>query len=97
MSAPVAISVLLGLIGVPLGLLVAGRGVRFFGPRRRGAFRGAVIGYAGACAITLLLLGAPPFVWPPPSTGVRIWLAVGLLAGPALGAALGGVVASRKG
>ena len=94
--APVAVSVLLGLIGVPVVLLQSGRKFRQFGARGRGLFRGAVIGYAVAASITVLLLVAPPFDWPPVSSWARAWLVGGLLLGPAIGAAMGGLFSSRR-
>jgi hypothetical protein len=96
MMVPVAVSVLVGLIGVPAVLLQAGRKFRHFGARGRGLFRGAVIGYAVAASITVLLLMAPPFAWPPASSWARAWLVGGLLLGPALGAAIGGLTSSRR-
>lgn len=96
MTTPVALIVLLGLFGVPVALLLAGRRVRFFDRRRRGAYRGAIVGYAGACAVTLVLVLLPPFVWPPASTVVRAWLAGGLLLAPVLGAVIGGAVAASR-
>lgn len=96
MSAPVAVLTLLGLVGVPLLLLYAGRGFRQFDARQRGAFRGAVIGYSVASTAILLWLLVPPFVWPPASFAVRIGLAGGLLIGPALGAVIGVVRPSAR-
>ena len=96
MTAPVAVSVLLGLIGVPLVLLEAGRRFRRFGPLGRGAFRGGIIGYITAASINLILMLVPPFVWPPESMGTRIWLIGGLLLGPTLGAVIGGLASSGR-
>ncbi len=89
MSVPVAVVVLLGLVGVPVALLWTGRHFRGFTPRALSAWRGGLVGYLVSCTGVAGVLLAPPFTWPPSSTLVRLLLAAGLLVGPILGAAAG--------
>lgn len=95
MSAAAAALALAGLVGVPLVLLWSGRHFRRLDARRQRVYRASVIGYGLAGTATLLILLSPPYVWPPSPTPVRLWMAGGLVIGPALGALVGALGGSR--
>lgn len=89
MSAPVAVLVLLGLVGVPVALLWTGQHFRGYPPKALGAWRGGLVGYLLSCTVVAVVLLVPPFTWPPSVPWVRLLLVGGLLVGPILGAAAG--------
>ena len=54
---------LLGIVGVPLWLLFAGRRVWQRSPRHRRFFRGAVFGHCLAAVLATFLAVLPPYLW----------------------------------
>jgi hypothetical protein len=89
MSTLHQIALLLGVFGVPLALLLAGRRLRRASIRRQSAFWGAMIGHIVACIVALTASLIPPIGWLSTDTvrgAAGVWA---LLALPLLGAMLG--------
>jgi hypothetical protein len=89
------IALVLGVFGVPLALLVAGRRIRRAPMQRQSAFWGAVIGHVVAAIASLGASLMPPIGWQSADTlrgALGVW---GLLALPLLGAVFGAFTRSR--
>jgi hypothetical protein len=80
---------LVGLVGVPLALLMAGHRLRRGSARRRRAFWGALLGHLVACVAALAASLLPPTAWLATDTlrgAAGVW---GLVALPLIGAGIG--------
>ncbi|HKK93529.1 MAG TPA: hypothetical protein VJ925_08840 [Longimicrobiales bacterium] len=92
MTAFEGVLLLLGLFGVPVGLLALSHRFRNRGRRARGAFWGGFLGYGLGMLVWLSALLGPAVMWDPGSARLAavILPLVGLgLVGAAIGASIG--------
>jgi hypothetical protein len=83
------LAMLLGLLGVPAGLLWAGHRMRRRSPRWHAAFWGALVAHLLAALAAIVASMVPPEEWRPDDTWRGVFGFWTLLVAPAVGALVG--------